>query len=232
MWTHDFPVASQNTLTTGRQGRSTSENEVVHNTPRLEERHFLFILDDKGNKYPIPWKQDLEYTVYMLPNISWCRGANTFTQHFKSYVEEIYARNGDEDQLDRIRNGQFDATYDVVDGPHVILPSLWTDLVHEGMTVCISFGTRSLPRPTYLPPEGKAVEFVDIDVDVDVGHERRNEDDYNPRSSDEETSIQSDEDDSGDSEFGSRSRDEESEAQHVEPVNTTCQWGKDNCLPR
>ncbi|KAF1970652.1 hypothetical protein BU23DRAFT_556613 [Bimuria novae-zelandiae CBS 107.79] len=178
--TGDPSIASSGAPTVDQPGRTTSENDPVPKAPQLDKLSLFFVLDHNGDKYPIPWQQGKDYL------------------RFKSYVEEIYARDGDTERLEQVRSDKFNVVYDAADESHVILPSLWNDLVHEGMTLRILFGhAPQFGKQQRSSSKGKGNEFVD--VDVDVGHEDGGGSDSTGSPVDE-ASSQSDEDDTEGSE--------------------------------
>jgi hypothetical protein len=99
-----------------------------------------------------------------------------FYKHFKSYVEEIYTRKEDKSWVEKIRKDEFHVAIEMANEMRVVLPSLWNDFVHPGMTVLIMFmfdenkvplkRTGSVHKQEENFPTRPEVEIMDVDVDV------------------------------------------------------------------
>ena len=92
------------------------------------------------------------------------------------------------------------------------------------MTVRISFGPRSITEQGYLRSEDKGVHIIEVESDVDAGHDirernRKDKDSYFTSSSEEGISIKSDDDISELSESESDRDDEAKEVPYVDPVS-------------
>jgi hypothetical protein len=127
----------------------------------------------------------------------------------------------------KIRKDEFNVAIEVAGEMRVVLPSLWNDFVHPGMTILIMFmfdedkapsksiGSVQVQEETF--PTRPEVEI--LDVDVDVGNMSADESSIGAESSDEESSVHIDGEISEDVGSETTGDDEVSEAPSAKPVS-------------
>ncbi|KAF2439176.1 hypothetical protein P171DRAFT_476960 [Karstenula rhodostoma CBS 690.94] len=196
----------------GSAASDLNSREGVRDPPQLDTPPLLFVLDGTGNKVPLLWEQAKEFS------------------RFKSYVEELHARMEDKSWVEKIRKDEFHVAIEASNEVRVILPSLWNDFVHPGMTVLVFMfdetkaplkKTGSSQAQREFSPTRPEVEIMD--VDVDVGQTSEHEPSTGTNSSDGESSVRSDEDDSEVGDSVSDNDDENSEAPSAKPIRAVVQ---------
>lgn len=79
----DLPIVAKDAPILDQPGRSTSESDLARNALlQLDKTPLLFILDHNGDRYPIPWKQAQDYTVW-TPESAQQRPANIHHEAFQ-----------------------------------------------------------------------------------------------------------------------------------------------------
>lgn len=59
----NLPIASTEAQFADQLNESATESDLLRNAPKIDMTRLLYILDDTGNVYPVPWEQGREYSV-------------------------------------------------------------------------------------------------------------------------------------------------------------------------